>query len=86
MFFVSYEGQLRDIEFNPIIFQRVSVNQGSGYNNNTGVFTVPVAGIYQFVFAAQLCRGDHNNRWNFMLNGKERMLCHAQVRYTGLHG
>lgn len=79
LFFAAHQGSLRDIEFNPIIFNQVLVNQGSAYNNNTGVFTSPVAGIYQFVFAAQLCRGDHNNMWNYMVNGEHRMSCHAQV-------
>ncbi|XP_036943668.1 complement C1q-like protein 4 [Acanthopagrus latus] len=79
LFFASYQGSLREIEFNPIIFNEVVVNQGSAYSNDTGVFTAPVAGIYQFVFAAQLCRGNHNNLWHFMIKGDQRMVCHAQV-------
>ncbi|XP_044187756.1 multimerin-2-like [Thunnus albacares] len=79
LFFAACQGQLREVQFNPIIFNQVSLNQGSAYNNDTGVFTAPVAGIYQFVFAAQLCRGDHNNMWYLTVNGKEKMLCHAQV-------
>ncbi|XP_028268380.1 collagen alpha-1(X) chain-like [Parambassis ranga] len=79
LFFTAYQGQLREVLFNPIIFNQVLVNQGSAYDNNTGVFTAPVAGIYQFVFAAQLCRGDHNNMWNFMVNGNNKLVCHAQV-------
>ncbi|KAF3847043.1 hypothetical protein F7725_004121 [Dissostichus mawsoni] len=47
-------GQLRELEFNPILFNDVLVNQGSAYSNDSGVFIAPVAGIYQFVFAAQL--------------------------------
>lgn len=64
------------------MFNQVVVNQGSAYNNETGVFTAPVAGIYQFVFAAQLCRGDHNNVWYFIVMGDRRMACHAQVHKT----
>ncbi|XP_029292952.1 complement C1q-like protein 4 [Cottoperca gobio] len=79
LFYVAFQGLLRDIPFDPIIFKEVIVNQGSAYNNDTGLFTAPVAGIYQFVFAAQLCRGDQNNVWNFMVNGVQKMACHAQV-------
>ncbi|KAM6966003.1 complement C1q tumor necrosis factor-related protein 3-like [Tautogolabrus adspersus] len=70
---------MTDIEYNPIIFNEVVLNQGSGYNNETGRFTAPVAGIYQFVFAAQLCRGRHNNVWSFVVQGDWKMVCHAQV-------
>ncbi|XP_042361269.1 uncharacterized protein LOC121956901 [Plectropomus leopardus] len=82
LFYVSFQGSLRDILYNPIVFNQVVVNQGAGYDNNTGVFIAPAAGVYQFVFAAQLCRGDHNNVWHFMVNGNKRMACHAQVSGT----
>ncbi|CAG5898204.1 unnamed protein product [Menidia menidia] len=79
LFFVAHPGQVREVLFSPLIFNQVMVNQGSAYDKNTGVFTAPVAGVYQFVYAAQLCRGPHNNLWYFMVNDAERMLCHAQV-------
>ncbi|XP_049924403.1 complement C1q-like protein 4 [Epinephelus moara] len=79
LFYAAFQGSLRDILYNPVIFNQVVVNQGSGYNNDTGVFTAPVPGIYQFVFAAQLCRGDHDNSWRFMVNGVHSMSCIAQV-------
>ena len=31
-----------------IVFDTVSTNVGSGYNNSTGVFTAPVTGLYHF--------------------------------------
>ncbi|KAK1877021.1 Complement C1q-like protein 4 [Dissostichus eleginoides] len=79
LFYAAFQGQLRELEFNPILFNNVLVNQGSAYSNDSGVFIAPVAGIYQFLFAAQLCRGNHNNFWYFMVNGKQGASCHAQV-------
>ncbi|KAL4218556.1 hypothetical protein ACF0H5_023290 [Mactra antiquata] len=32
----------------PIIFDHIRQNKGDGYNASTGIFTAPVAGIYQF--------------------------------------
>ncbi|XP_059204939.1 multimerin-1-like [Centropristis striata] len=82
LFYVAHQGSLRDIEINPIIFKEIVVNQGAAYDNATGRFTAPVAGIYQFVFAAQLCRGSHNNAWYFIVKGIRRAACHAQVSGT----
>lgn len=79
VFFTAHQGSLREDEFNPIVFNQVLVNQGSGYNNQTGVFTAPHTGIYQFMFSAQLCRGSFNNFWNFVVNDVSKSLCHAQV-------
>jgi hypothetical protein len=32
----------------PIIFDKVLANEGGGYDQVTGIFTVPVAGMYTF--------------------------------------
>ncbi|XP_045184487.2 uncharacterized protein LOC123542625 [Mercenaria mercenaria] len=41
-----------------IIFPHVLLNEGGGYNNNTGYFTAPVSGLYQF--SAHICETGTN--------------------------
>ena len=36
-----------------VIFEREEINPGSYYNNQTGIYTVPYDGIYQFHASAQ---------------------------------
>lgn len=38
---------------NPVIFEKINLNEGNGYDKSTGVFTAPADGVYQF--NAQLC-------------------------------
>jgi hypothetical protein len=38
---------------NTIVFTDIVLNLGESYNTNTGVFTVPIGGIY--LFTVQLC-------------------------------
>lgn len=33
-----------------VVFDTVMLNQGSHYNNSTGIFTAPIAGLYSFSF------------------------------------
>ena len=33
-----------------VVFDRVLLNDGQGYNNYTGAFTAPLSGVYQFSF------------------------------------
>ncbi len=40
-------------DVHPVIFDRVMINPGNHYNNNTGIYTVPYDGVYQFSFHAQ---------------------------------
>ena len=33
-----------------LIFNQILLHEGNGYNNYTGVFTVPITGVYSFTF------------------------------------
>jgi hypothetical protein len=47
-----------------VIFDSVHANPGGGYDSNTGIFTVPVAGWYQFNFAMQgYPHSPHASEW-----------------------
>lgn len=45
-FFTAFQGHLREIVFDPVIFNQMLVNRGRGYDNSTRVFMAPVAGIF----------------------------------------
>ncbi|XP_060572184.1 adiponectin-like [Ruditapes philippinarum] len=44
---------LLDTSNEVIVFNSIITNEGSGYDTSTGIFTAPVAGLYQF--AVHLC-------------------------------
>lgn len=53
-----------------LVFQTTMLNEGNGYNNSTGVFTAPAAGVY--LFTIQLCAvSGHNTYYYIMAENKE---------------
>ncbi|XP_060581257.1 complement C1q and tumor necrosis factor-related protein 9-like [Ruditapes philippinarum] len=42
-----------------VIFTKSVINEGTGYDNSTGIFTVPVGGLYQFSVHICVCKGKY---------------------------
>ncbi|XP_069102649.1 complement C1q-like protein 3 [Argopecten irradians] len=42
-----------DTETNPVVFDKVYVNEGGCYDNTTGVFTCSVSGVYQITWSVE---------------------------------
>jgi hypothetical protein len=50
-----------------IVFDKTITNDGAGYNVHTGIFTVPVTGLYLFTFSVG--DGGHYNVLQLVLDG-----------------
>lgn len=44
----------------PLVFDKVYLNEGGGYNEHTGLFTAPVNGIYYFAVSFLAVRSSTN--------------------------
>ena len=64
-------------------FASVHSNNGSHYNNSTGVFTVPVAGFYFFSAGVWSSNSDANNGTNYALLYKKDSSGGSAVQFAG---
>ncbi|CAC5393134.1 COL8A [Mytilus coruscus] len=65
-----------------LVFDVAQINQGSGYNSHTGVFTCPKTGIYVFVWVICLYSGEHSTE--LMINNSVygSTFLRAKVKYA----
>ncbi|XP_062382528.1 uncharacterized protein LOC134070257 [Sardina pilchardus] len=79
-FFASHPGNLTG-KVAQIKFSRVLVNEGAGFNDQTGVFHPPVSGIYQFYFSSQYRGGDSNvTNLELVINGTTVAVSRSDVK------
>ena len=53
-----------------LVFPNVLLNEGNGYNNNSGIFTAPVSGIYLLTVQTCSTSGSYHAD-SIMVQGKE---------------
>jgi hypothetical protein len=58
---------------NPIIWNQITVNKGSGYSTITGKFTAPVSGYYEFIYGGCSGRTDWSAEMHAHKNGGSRI-------------
>ena len=58
---------------NPIIWNEIMVNKGSGYSTITGKFTAPVSGYYEFIYGGCSGRTDWSAEMHAHKNGGSRI-------------
>ena len=59
---------------NPIIWNQITVNKGSGYSTITGKFTAPVSGYYEFMYGGVSGRTDWSAEMHAHKNGGSRIV------------
>jgi hypothetical protein len=68
--FAAYRGTSQQNSGTALIFNTEQFDNGSNYNNSTGVFTAPVAGVYSFSASVQLI-----NATGALVNGQLMIQC-----------
>lgn len=67
-----------------VVFNDIISNVGSGYNNQDGVFTTPVDGVYVFFCKITQDSNNHDMFYQFILNGsvKTQTLVFGRLDHT----
>lgn len=68
-FSATYPGHFNSRNGQTIVFPHILSNVGSGYNNQDGVFTAPVDGVYVFFCKITQSVNDNDLYYQFILNG-----------------
>lgn len=73
-FSATYPKSFTPVSGHTVVFPNIISNVGGGYNNQDGVFTAPVDGVY--VFFCKMTQGMNNDEmfYQFILNGSSETL------------
>jgi len=81
-FYVQRESEFRS-SYAVIHFDKAPVNEGGAFNLTSGIFTVPVAGIYHFDFSALKDSSEKYVYIDLQVNGDNVALAATQQSATG---
>ncbi|XP_060082086.1 complement C1q-like protein 4 [Ylistrum balloti] len=79
-FFATRQQNLTSITLHQtIVFEDATVNVQNAYNNNTGVFTCPLTGLYEFATTIVSAGEHHNLNFQMMMESTEIAYVHATL-------
>ncbi|XP_066564215.1 uncharacterized protein LOC136752631 isoform X1 [Amia ocellicauda] len=78
VYFYSSFPDIVEGRVDPVKYSQVLLNIGNAYSPETGKFTCPVSGIYQFVYSATTGRKGQTDIW-LMVDGIRQITNHADL-------